>query len=451
MTRIVQVLAVPASAAGYYEDRAALDAEHVPLPQRFTAPPASPGFRALREPAEAVSVGLVLDTGGVAWGDCAAPAEGDCAPFRADDGVAALRDVVAPRLAGRQVTTLREMAGDVAALVEAIEIERPVVREKPGAEGVSRRALLTSPVRAVQAALESPTERVRVERPLHPAVRFGLGQALLRAVALARGMTPAGVVAAEWDLPAPGGPVPVHACAGHDWHDDADRMIVRRVAALPGGQVDHVEQQVGADGAELGRYLRWLAGRIKELAGEEYQPVIHVDLRGALGTTQRDHVGHMLGQLYAWQVAAAPYMLRVEDPVVKDDRAVQIKRLAELREGIRLRRLKVQIAAGAGVHTLGDVLAFIDGGAASLIHLRLPALGDLHAAVDAIRACQGAGIGVLVDGGIAGTDLSAQAAAHLALATGADLVAAGPGTGVDEGIGVVHNEMARTLALSASG
>ena len=61
--RIAKVLAVPATGAGYYEDLAALQAEHVPLPQRFTAPPLTPGFRAVREVAEAVSVGLVLDDG----------------------------------------------------------------------------------------------------------------------------------------------------------------------------------------------------------------------------------------------------------------------------------------------------------------------------------------------------------------------------------------------------
>ena len=68
--RITRVYAVPALGAGYYEDLAALQAEHVALPQRFTAPPLTPGFRAIREVAEAVSVGLVLDTGQVAWGDC---------------------------------------------------------------------------------------------------------------------------------------------------------------------------------------------------------------------------------------------------------------------------------------------------------------------------------------------------------------------------------------------
>ena len=40
--KIERVIAVPAMGAGYYEDLAALQAEHVPLPQRFTAPALTP-------------------------------------------------------------------------------------------------------------------------------------------------------------------------------------------------------------------------------------------------------------------------------------------------------------------------------------------------------------------------------------------------------------------------
>ena len=111
------VLAVPAVGAGYYEDLAALQAEHVPLPQRFTAPPVTPGFRAVREVAEAVSVGLVLDTGQVAWGDCVAVSYSGKAGrepvFRTEEGLATIREVVAPVLEGRALTGFRELAAEV--------------------------------------------------------------------------------------------------------------------------------------------------------------------------------------------------------------------------------------------------------------------------------------------------------------------------------------------------
>ena len=48
------------------------------------------------------------------------------------------------------------------------------------------------------------------------------------------------------------------------------------------------------------------------------------------------------------------------------------------------------------------------------------------------------------------TDRSAQVTVHVAMACGADQVLAKPGMGVDEGIMIVRNEMARVLALAAS-
>ena len=109
MTSIKQVLAVPAAGAGYYDDLAALQAEHTPPPLRFTAEPVTPGFHAIREVAEVVSVGLVLEesdpaTARVAWGDCVSVAysakSGRDPVFRAGDGLETIRRVVAPALQG---------------------------------------------------------------------------------------------------------------------------------------------------------------------------------------------------------------------------------------------------------------------------------------------------------------------------------------------------------------
>ncbi|MGB9594418.1 MAG: methylaspartate ammonia-lyase, partial [Anaerolineae bacterium] len=74
MPTIVHLLAVP-SVGGYYcEDLAVLQSRPMPVAERYTAPGVTPGFRRVREVAEAVSVGLVLDDGRVAWGDCVAVA-----------------------------------------------------------------------------------------------------------------------------------------------------------------------------------------------------------------------------------------------------------------------------------------------------------------------------------------------------------------------------------------
>ena len=47
-------------------------------------------------------------------------------------------------------------------------------------------------------------------------------------------------------------------------------------------------------------------------------------------------------------------------------------------------------------------------------------------------------------------DVSARACVHIALATRAERMLAKPGMGVDEGVMIVGNEMARTAALAAA-
>jgi methylaspartate ammonia-lyase len=466
--RIERVVAVPAVAAGYYEDLAALRAAHVPLPQRFTAPPHTSGFRAVCEVAEAVSVGLVLaptggaGRGGVAWGDCLArpaPVTGEtsewASPFRAERGLETVRQVVAPALAGRSLDQFRTLAAEVEALAEMVEtVRRRPLPEPPDEEGLSRRALLTALARALQAARgeeaaveRAAVERVTVQQRLHPAVRYGVSQALLQAVAWGRGVTMAEVIVDEWGLPRPGAPVPIQARSSHERYYDAEKMIARRVAALPTATVVDVAGEVGPDGSEMTRYLRWLAGRIGTLGKEGYRPIVHLDLRGALGEIVGGQPGQVLGQLYAWELAAQPYPLRIEDPVIGGSREAQVEALRTLREYARFRKMGIELVAGAWAGTSQGIRAFLEAGAADAIHVRLSDLGGVHQAVEAVLACREAGVGVLLDDGSAGTELSARVVVHVALATQPDLVLAGPGLGVDEAVSLVQNEMARALAV----
>jgi len=450
--RIIDILVVPAVGAGYYEDQAALQAEHVPLPERFSAPPITPGFRAVREVAEAVSVGLVLDTEQVAWGDCVAVSysakAGRDPVFRTAEGLDTIQEVAAPFLRGRSLTGFRELAAEVDALTRKVVITRPVLQPKSKPqEAVSRRDLFTAPVRAVQAAREQgAVERVVEERPLHVAVRYGLSQALLGAVALARGVTMAQVVADEWGLSPPNAPVPIHAQSGSERYYNAQKMVARRIASLPHALVDNLPDQVGTDGAELTRYIRWLAAYIGSQGDESYRPAIHLDLHGALGQICDNQPGQMLGQLFAWELAAEPYLLRIESPVVLESREAQIAAMQTLRDYTRLRKMKVQLVADEWANTLDDIRAFVDAGAANMIQVKMPDLGSIHNTIEAVLACQAGGVGALLGGSYAETDLSARISAHVALATRPDLLMAKPGLGVDEAISLVQNEMARALA-----
>ena len=462
MTSIKQVLAVQAVGAGYCDDLAALQAEHVPLPLRFAAAPVTPGFRAVRETAEAVSVGLVLEESGptsghrdrVAWGDCVAVAysakSGRDPVFRAENGLQTIQRVVAPALQGRELTSFRALSARIDALTERVEISSPSPPQPQAErrEGLSRRALITAPARLLRGDQETgaATETIWIERPLHAAVRYGLSQALLRAVALARGMTMAEVIVDEWDLPLPDAAIPIHAQSGSERYYNAEKMIARRVDSLPHALVDDIPNQLGMDGTGLTRYIRWLAGRIGELGGEGYQPVIHLDVHGALAQICDNKLGRMLGLLYSWETAAQPYQLRIESPMVLDSRSAQIETMKTLRDYVRLRKMRVQLVADEWANTLEDICAFVEAGAADMIQIKMPDLGSVHNSVEAVLACKAGGAGAFLGGSYIETDISARVSAHVALATQPEIIMAKPGMGVDEAISLVHNEMARTLA-----
>ena len=444
---------MPAVGAGYYEDLAALQADYVALPQRFTAPPATPGFRAVREVAEGVSIGLMLDTGQTVWGDCMAVSYSSTAGrdpiFRAQEGQATVWNVVAPSLEGQKLTRFRELATKVDALSEAVEVSRPASSSGPArGDGVSRRTLITAPARMLHAARgeETPTEHVSVERRLHTAIRYGVSQALLEAVAVARNVSMAEVIADEWGLPLPDTTIPIHAQSGSERYYNAEKMIARRVASLPHALVDDISGQIGKEGAEMTRYLRWLSQRIRTLGGYNYQPAIHLDLHGALGKLYENNAGKILEQMLTWEQAAQPYRLRIESPVLRESRQAQIRTMKTLREYVSLREMTVELVADEWANTLDDIREFVEAGAVDMIQIKMPDLGSIHNTIEAVLACKKAETGVLLGGSYTETEISARASVHVALATQPDLIMAKPGVGTDEAISLVQNEMARTLA-----
>jgi len=455
MPHIARVMAVPVVGGYWAEDLAALQSRSIPVSERYTAQPVTPGFDAVRQVAETVSVGLVLDDGRVAWGDCAAVAysgkSGRDPVFRSRDGLATIERVIVPSLQGRELTSFRELAAEVDALVESVQV---TFKKRVNEGELSRRELFQAPARLWQAiqrddsttsALELE-EQVTVERHLHTAVRYGLSQAILQAVAKARNVTMAEVIADEWNLPRPDAPVPIHAQSGGERYHNADKMIVRRVASLPHALVDNVPEQLGEDGNLLSQYARWLSERIKQLGGKDYCPTIHLDVHGALGQICQNNLGRVLGQLYTLELAAQPYPLRVECPVMMDSREAQIEAMKTLREYVRFRKMKVQLVADEWANTLEDIRAFIEAQAADMIQIKMPDLGSVHNSVEAVLACKAGGVGAFLGGSCAETDLSARVSVHVALATRPDIVMAKPGMGVDEGIMLAQNEMSRTLA-----
>ena len=414
--RIVDVLAVPVQAGFFFDDQLAIRAGAAHDGFDYTGVPLTPGFRRVRQPGEAVSVLLLLDDGGVEFGDCAAVqysgAGGRDPLFAARDAVAAVEDVVAPTLRG---TDLAEGFRTVSARIDA---------------------LTTGPDSS----------------PLHTAVRYGVSQAVLAAVARGRRITMAEVIRDEYDTGAPLGPVPLYAQTGDDRYGNAEKMIIKGVDVLPHGLINNVAEKFGESGEILADYVRWLVGRIRDLAPSPgYRPRLHFDLYGCAGLaftagqdTDIDAVAAYLAEL---GVIAHPYDLAIEHPIDAGSREAQIATYRSLRAALRARGASVRIVVDEWCNTLDDVRAFVAAGAADVIHVKTPDLGGIGNAVTALLLARDAGLEAYCGGTCNETDRSAQVSAHLAMACEATQVLAKPGMGVDEGLMIVGNEMARTAAL----
>ena len=466
MMRIVEVIAVPGVGAYYNEDLEALQARPIPLGDRYTTEPVTPGFRHVREVAEALSVGLVLEDASagagplqIAWGDCVGVAysgkAGRDPVFRAEEGAAIIQGIVAPALLGRTLGGFRELAADIDALIESAPPPEPEPDPDAPPETLTRRDLLTSPVsvlRAIREELEQSTAPPKPPapqpaKPAHTALRYGVSQALLQAVALSKGVTMAEVISEEWGLPLPDQPVPIHAQSGSEFYHNADKMIARRVASLPHILVDNIQVQLGSDGGKLTQYVRWLKKRLDDLGGPDYLPTIHLDVHGALGKVCQNNLGKVFGKLYGLETAAKPYPLRVESPVIMDTREEQIKAMRRLREYVRTRNdMSLKLVVDEWANTLDDIWAFVNAMSVDMVQIKMPNLGGVHNTIEAVAKCKYGGVMPFLGGSCAETDVSARVAVHVALATRPEMILARPGMGVDEAVSLVQNEMARTLA-----
>jgi methylaspartate ammonia-lyase len=286
--------------------------------------------------------------------------------------------------------------------------------------------------------------------PLHTAIRYGVSQAVLGVVARGGRRTMAEVVRDEYATGAPLVPVPVYAQTGEDRYVNAEKMVLKGVDVLPHGLFNSLGV-LGERGELLEEYLRWLVGRIGELRpGDGYRPRLHVDTYGTVGLAFGGDLGAVAGYLARLGEITAPFELAVEHPVDAGSREAQLVAYADLRA--RLHRLgsRVRLVVDEWCNTLDDVRAFVAAGAADVIHVKTPDLGSLTNTAEALLLARDAGLEAYCGGTCNETDRSAQVSAHVAMACQAGQVLAKPGMGVDEGVMIVGNEMARTAALAAA-
>ena len=398
---IADVIAAPGAGAFFFDDQAAIRAGAPHDGFAIVGEPVTPGFAAIRQPAEAVSVMLVLSDGYVAHGDCVSvqySGVGGREPLlRGSELVPLLEGDVARALRGRTVDSFRELSAIV-------------------------------------------------DSGLGSAAAYGVSQALLDAAAHVGGRSMAATIQAEWGLETPLRRVPIYAQCGEQRYENVDKMILREVDSLPHGLINH-PSLVGPDGGALVEYVSWVRSRVLALRRRpDYTPVLHFDVYGVIGLLTDD----VASVLVALEEAARPFSLRIEHPLDAGDRAGQIAQMAALRRTLRERGSSVQLVADEWANTLEDIREFNRAGAADMVQIKTPDLGGLHHSVEAVLDCRSHGVLAHLGGSCCETDRSARVCVHVALATGADQMLAKPGMGVDEGLSIVTNEMSRTLRLEAA-
>ena len=118
---ITDVVAVPVRSGFFADDQAAIRAGAVHDGFTYAGVPITAGFATIRQPGEAVSVLLLLEDGQIAHGDCAAvqySGVGGREPlFHAHPAAELIERHVAPLLRGREITGFRDAAREIDALV----------------------------------------------------------------------------------------------------------------------------------------------------------------------------------------------------------------------------------------------------------------------------------------------------------------------------------------------
>lgn len=407
---IQKVLASPGVGSFFFDDQAAIKAGARREGATYTGTAQTLGFNAVREPSESVSVMLLLSDGYIAKGDCASvqyTGVGGREPrFHADQLAIQIEQQLSPRLSGLDVRSFRETA---------------VCAEK---------------------FIEESLEAKR-------AAAYGVSQALLDAAAHAAGHhLMAQVIKDEWRIKMPLAVVPIYGQCGDERYTNVDKMILKNVPVMPHGLIN-TPDLVGTDGERLEEYVNWVRARIAQLrTSNNYHPVIHIDAYGLIGASAGGSIEATASIIERLERAASPHQLRIEHPLDAGGRDAQIEALATLRRNLKRRGSKVAIIADEWANTANDVHLFAQSGAVDMVQIKTPDLGSLHNAIDAILDCHQHGVGPVLGGTCAETDLSARATANVGVATGVTQMLAKPGMGFDEGFSIVFNEMNRVVRVA---
>ncbi|NVE93471.1 methylaspartate ammonia-lyase [Altererythrobacter lutimaris] len=403
--QIIDVLFAPANGAFFYDDQAAIRAGREHDGVAYKGEPLTPGFTSVRQPSKALSIGLMLEDDAVIWGDMVSVqysgAAGRDPLFEQAAILSFCREVLIPRLIGLDVSQGAEICDAALAFHDGARL--PI------------------------------------------AVEYGVSQALLKAAAYARRITLAELIAQWLGVPPPTQAVPLFAQSGDERYANVDTMILKQADVLPHGLINSAEK-FGPDGATFSDYVVWVADRIAQLGEAGYKPTLHFDVYGWIGLGIGTDPKAIADYIASVAERVAGYTLNIECPADYGNRTAQIENYAAIVEHVDQLCGNATVVADEHCNTLEDIEAFIAARAAHIIQVKTPDVGNLLDTARAIVAAREAGIGAYSGGTSAETDISARACVHVALAARASMMLAKPGMGVNEGITIVGNEQARTLA-----
>ena len=412
--KIVDVICSKGRTGFYFDDQRAIKGGAGHDGVFYVGAPVTEGFTSVRQAGESISVMLILEDGQIAYGDCAAVqysgAGGRDPLFLARDFIPLIDEHIKPQLVGKEADNFRALA----AMMEAIQIDG---------------------------------------KRLHTAIRYGVSQALLDAVAKATGRLMCEVVADEYGCTVSDKPIPVFTQSGDERYSNSDKMIIKGAQVLPHALINNVKDKLGEKGEKLAEYVAWLRDRILQFRTDDsYAPVLHIDCYGTIGAVYgNNNYAAMADYIEELGRIAKPFHLRIEGPMDCDStREAQIEALSGLTAELDKRGCDVELVADEWCNTLEDIKLFADAKAGHMVQIKTPDLGGVNNTIEAVLYCKEKGIGAYQGGTCNETDRSAQVCVQCAMATQPVQILAKPGMGVDEGFMIVYNEMERILALRAA-
>ena len=300
--KIIDVVCSGGRTGFYFDDQKAIKNGAVHDGFTYIGKPMTEGFKSIRQAGESISVMFVLEDGQVAHGDCAAVqysgAGGRDPLFLAGDFIPLIEKYITPKLIGRDISTFKSMAEEFDGMI--IEGKR-----------------------------------------LHTAIRYGITQAILDAVAKTNKITMAEVIKNEYNTGVELKRIPIFTQSGDSRYDNVDKMIIKGADVLPHALINNVKEKLGKNGEILKEYVKWLSDRILFLrTSEDYLPVLHIDVYGTIGTAFNNDNEKMADYLGELEKAAAPLKLRIEGPMDVDHREKQCEALGTFNCNLERKRNK---------------------------------------------------------------------------------------------------------------